>query len=112
MGGYNGAATYQGTKNYYDLLLPEETQRYIFRILAFKYLLGNADSLGFKLPKEERYQPISTRTITVSSSISNLSTFAKENGTNYKMLRWLNPWIRGKSLHVGKNRSYEIKLPN
>jgi membrane-bound lytic murein transglycosylase D len=111
MGGYNSAATYQGSRNYYDLLLPEETQRYIFRILAFKYLLENADSLGFKLSKEERYQPVSTRTITVTSSISNLATFARENGTNYKMLRWLNPWIRSKSLHVGKGKQYEILLP-
>src|SRR5688572_16803665 len=39
MGGYNNHSSFQGTTNYYDLLLPDETQRYIFRILAFKYLL-------------------------------------------------------------------------
>lgn len=49
MGGYNGQATFQQTTNYYDLLLPEETNRYIFRILTFKHLLENSEKLGFKL---------------------------------------------------------------
>ncbi|MDB5251127.1 MAG: hypothetical protein JWP27_296 [Flaviaesturariibacter sp.] len=53
-GGYNGQATFQGTNNYYDLMLPEETNRYIFRILAFKHLLENASSLGFDVPDAEK----------------------------------------------------------
>jgi membrane-bound lytic murein transglycosylase D len=69
-GGYNGQATYQGSNNYYDLLLPEETNRYIFRILAFKYLLEKAPELGFEVPEAERYTPAATRIITVSNSIS------------------------------------------
>jgi hypothetical protein len=31
----------QGVKSYYDLYLNEETSRYIFRILAIKYLVEN-----------------------------------------------------------------------
>jgi membrane-bound lytic murein transglycosylase D len=55
MGGYQNAVNFQGTTNYYDLILPEETQRYIFRVLAFKYLLSNASTLGYQLTEEERY---------------------------------------------------------
>ena len=61
MGGYNDRSTYQKTNNYYELVFPEETQRYIFRVLAFKYLLTNADSLGFKLPVTERYDPLKNK---------------------------------------------------
>ncbi|MEO6541153.1 MAG: lytic transglycosylase domain-containing protein [Ferruginibacter sp.] len=111
MGGYNDRSTFQGTTNYYDLVLPEETQRYIFRILAFKHLLGNADSLGFKLPQGSAYEPIKTRTVLVDKTIANLSTFANNNGSNYKILKWLNPWLRGRSLTVRPGKTYEIVLP-
>ncbi|MBL7700997.1 MAG: lytic transglycosylase domain-containing protein [Ferruginibacter sp.] len=111
MGGYNERSTFQGTTNYYDLVLHEETQRYIFRILAFKHLLGNADSLGFKLPASAGYEPLKTKKLQVTQSISNLSSFAVSNGTNYKILRWLNPWLRGKSLTVRPGKTYEIVLP-
>jgi membrane-bound lytic murein transglycosylase D len=112
MGGYNAQATFQRTNNYYDLQLPEETNKYILRILSFKYLIENAEQLGFNVEDGEKYQPIATKTITVSSSIPDLAQFAIDNGTNYKMLRVLNPWIKGKSLTVGNGKTYEIKLPS
>jgi len=110
-GGYNAQANYQGSKNYYDLLLPEETNRYIFRILAFKHIMENADKLGFVLNEEDKYHQIPFKTVTVNSSIANLAEFARQNGTSYKILRLMNPWLRGKSLTVSNGRSYVIKLP-
>ena len=111
MGGYNSNAEFQQTTNYYDLLLPEETQRYIFRILAFKHLIGNAGKLGFTLKPEEQYKPAPTRTITVSNNISDLASFARQQGTTYKMLKWHNPWLRGRSLKVKSGKTYSILLP-
>lgn len=111
MGGYNDHAAFQQTKNYYDLLLPEETQRYIFRILAFKYLMGNSSTLGFDLDGTQRYAPLKTRTVTISGSIPNLASFAKEQGTNYKTLRWYNPWLRGRSFTGKAGKSYTVVLP-
>ena len=110
-GGYNGQSTFQQTSNYYDLLLPEETNRYIFRILAFKHLMENADKLGFILDDKELYQPLDTRNITVTNSIPDLAQFSINNGTTYKMLKLLNPWLRSKSLTVRPGRSYIIALP-
>ena len=110
-GGYNAQVTYQGTANYYDLLLPEETNRYIFRILTFKHLLENAEELGFVLSDEEKYHEVPYRTITVSSTIPNLAAFARSNGTTYKMLKQMNPWLRGKSLTVTGGKTYTLKLP-
>ena len=110
-GGYNGQATFQGTVNYYDLMLPEETNRYIFRILTFKHLMENAEELGFVLKDEDKYGEVPFRTVTVDTSIPNLAQFAKEQGTTYKMLRQMNPWLRDRSLTVRKGKTYVIKLP-
>lgn len=111
MGGYNGAATFQKTMNYYDLLLPEETNKYIFRILAFKHILANASALGFQLSKDDLYGQYPTRTVSVTSSISNLVDWAASQGTNYKLVKKLNPWIRGSTLVVKPGKTYEVKLP-
>jgi membrane-bound lytic murein transglycosylase D len=108
---YSNQAAFQKTSNYYDLLLPEETNRYIFRILTFKHLMGNAEELGYKLSEEEKYAVIPSRTITVENSIPNLAQFAIDNGSTYKILKLMNPWLRGKSLIVPKGKTYEILLP-
>ncbi len=111
MGGYNGQVTFQKTSNYYDLLLPEETNRYMFRILAFKHIMQNAESLGFKIDDKDLYPPVKTRTVVVTSTVPDLAAFAIQHGTTYKMLRILNPWLKTKSLKVRSGKSYTIHLP-
>ena len=112
MGGYSKQAQFQRTNNYYDLLLPEETNKYIFRILSFKYLLENAKELGFHVPEEDKYQPVPTREFAVNAPIPDLAAFAISQGTNYKVLRTLNPWIKGKSLTSVQGKNYVILLPS
>ncbi len=63
----------------------------MFRILAFKHLLENAKDLGFELTDEDKYQPVPFHVVTVQNSIGNLTQFALDNGTTYKMLRLMNP---------------------
>lgn len=111
MGGYNGHATYQGSNNYYDIALPEETNRYIFRILAFKNLISTAPNWGYILNPEDVYQPLKVKTITVDTAIPNLATFAEANGSNYKILKVMNPWLRARNLPAKKGKTYEIELP-
>jgi membrane-bound lytic murein transglycosylase D len=110
-GGYNGQATFQRTKYYYDLQLPEETNRYIYRILTFKYLLENAERMGYHLADDEKYGPVPVREVTVSSSIPNLADYALAQGTTYQMLRLLNPWVKGRALSVAPGKTYVLKLP-
>jgi membrane-bound lytic murein transglycosylase D len=55
MGGYNSQVSFQRTRNYYDLQLPEETNKYIFRILAFKFLMEEAPNLGYVVEDDEKY---------------------------------------------------------
>jgi membrane-bound lytic murein transglycosylase D len=109
--GYSNRAAQQRTSKYYDLVLPEETNRYIFRILAFKHLLSNAEDLGFKLEDEEKYEAVPARIVQVQNSIPDLVQFAANNGTTYQMLRVMNPWIRGNSLTIKGGKTYGIKLP-
>ena len=111
MGGYNSRATQQDTYNYYDLFLPDETMKYIFRIMALKYILENPAETGFVVDGEHAYEPIQARDTVVNKPIPNLVSFAKANGTNYKMLRWLNPWIRSSSLPNRSGKAYTILLP-
>lgn len=111
MGGYNTQAIFQKTYNYYDLNLPEETSHYIFRILTFKHLMSNAKAIGYMVDDTNGYQPFNTRDITVTSTIPNLAEWAISNGTTYKILRILNPWLRSRSLTVTGGRTYTIKLP-
>ena len=111
VGGYNRQVTFQLSGNYYDLLLPEETNRYIFRILALKHLLSHAETYGFMVKGDDAYAPVATRKITVSSSIPNLAEFAISKGSSYKMLKLLNPWLRDRKLTVKPGKQYVIELP-
>ena len=110
-GGYNTQAIFQKNTNYYDLLLPEETTRYIFRILTFKYLMQNAPKLGYIIDKSESYAPLKLRSITVSKSITNLADWAIQQGTTYKILKLYNPWLRDRSLTIKAGKEYTIMLP-
>jgi membrane-bound lytic murein transglycosylase D len=111
MGGYNGNANRQGSKNFYDLFLPEETMRYIFRIMALKYILENQKALGYNLTSEDLYQPLNTRTQTITSGLGDIAQWARAKGTNYKTVKFLNPWMRNHSLYNKKGRTYQVVLP-
>ncbi|HUS01954.1 MAG TPA: lytic transglycosylase domain-containing protein [Chitinophagaceae bacterium] len=110
-GKYNEQSVFQRTKNYYDLQLPEETNHYMYRILSFKYLIGNQQKLGFVTDTLDLYAPYQTREIIISSTIPNLADFAINNGTTYRVLRILNPWLKGRSLPVRDGKRYTILLP-
>ncbi|WP_205727883.1 lytic transglycosylase domain-containing protein [Flammeovirga pectinis] len=102
----------QKVTNYYDLLLNEETSRYVFRILALKEIMQSPEKYSFELSTSQLYQPDLLRTITVNKTISNLAEFAKEEGVNYKILKRYNPWLRSNKLTIKKGKSYIITLPN
>ncbi len=101
----------QQVTSYYDMLLPNETERYIYRILAFKLIMENPEKYGFHISDEGWYQPLEYKTITVTESIENLAQFAIDQGTNLKMLKYYNPWLRSDKLTISEGNSYVIKLP-
>lgn len=111
IGGIKSKMEEQQVDSYYDLLLTEETSRYVFRILALKEIMKNADNYGFSIPKEALYYPIATKKIVVDSSLTNLAQFAKSQGVNYKILKLHNPWLRDKMLLNTTGKKYEIEIP-
>ncbi len=101
----------QGETSYYDLLLNEETARYVYRIIAIKLVLENPMQYGFNIPDSECYRPIPFHEISVSSSIDDMGIFAQEHGTNYKLLKLLNPWLRDNKLLNNQQKTYIIRIP-
>lgn len=95
----------------FDLYLVEETSRYMFRVLAAKVLMENPEKFGYKLRQSQLYQPYDCKEVKVTETIEDLPSWAKSKGTNYAMLRELNPWIRAKKLPVTPGKSYTILLP-
>ena len=111
MAGFAKQAEFQQSNNYYDLIFPEETNRYVFRIVALKHLLSNAKKYGMMIEEGDEYQPLKARTVLVDKSITNLTEIAVANGTSYKMLKIYNPWLRDRKLTVKPGKTYEIQLP-
>jgi hypothetical protein len=111
MGGVQKQADRQGSKDYYQLLLNEETARYVFRILAIKELMNNADKYGFVVRPTDLYTPLSSTTITLNQGVEDFAAYAQQNGINYKTLKLYNPWLRQSYLKNKSNKIYEIKIP-
>ncbi len=101
----------QKSKNYYNLILGEETERYIFRILALKRLFENPQDFNFKLLPSDYYKPIKVKPIKVKRTIKNLSAFAKKYKISYGTLKLFNPWLRANKLTVRKGESFVILIP-
>ena len=110
--GISRALDYQFGESFFDLYLNEETSRYIFRIAVIKEIMSNPAKYGFSFPKDEQYKPVKTKIITVDSSISDVSNWAKANKTSYKYVKLLNPWILERSLPAPKSgEKWEIEVP-
>ena len=101
----------QQVSNYYDLLLNEETARYIFRILAFKLIAENPQQFGFQLEEDDYYPALPLFEVKVDSSISNFAEFAGLYSINYKILKFFNPWLRENFLTNVAGKTYLIKIP-
>jgi len=101
----------QGQNNYYDLLLTEETARYVFRAIAYKLVISDPESFGFNITEDELYPELKYFEVEVDTAITNISKFAAKYGTNYKMLKLLNPWLRKPYLTPKPGKEYFIKIP-
>lgn len=101
----------QQVTSYYDALLPDETERYVFRILALKEVISNPQKYGFVFDENDLYTLEQTKEIKVDSAITNIASFAKNFGVNYKELKKHNPWLRENHLNNKSKKNYLIKIP-
>ena len=99
----------QGTEDYYDLYLPLETQRFIFRVLAVKLILGDPAVYGFNVGAKDRYAPLIFDTVGVDCfEETPIRLVAEAAGTHFKAIKDLNPHLRGHYLQPGH---LQINLP-
>jgi len=111
MNGVNKQIEMQKVTNYYDLLLNDETSRYVFRILALKEIMKSPAKYGFSVNTDELYVNLPSKKIEIDSSINDLEPLLKSQGINYKILKIHNPWLRDKKLVNLSRKKYQIEIP-
>ena len=101
----------QNVDTYYDLLLGEETGRYVFRIIALKEILKHPAQYGFNFKKQDLYEYIPTYKVSVDSAVTDFVAFSERFGINYKILKLHNPWLREPHLNNKSKKQYFIDIP-
>lgn len=101
----------QNGNNYYDLLLNEETSRYIFRALTIKMVILNPEKYGFHLDEDDYYPVIPVYEVKIDTAVSDFNDFADHFGINYKILKYFNPWLRETHLSNRHQKEYVLKIP-
>jgi hypothetical protein len=101
----------QNATTYYDLLLGEETGRYVFRIVALKEILSHPDRYGFNFRAKDLYTNVPTYKVEVDTVVTDFVAFAERFGVNYKILKLHNPWLREPHLNNKSRKVYEIEIP-
>ncbi|WP_142783566.1 lytic transglycosylase domain-containing protein [Changchengzhania lutea] len=101
----------QQVNDYYDLLLGEETGRYLFRIVALKEILSNPKTYGFNFREKDLYSNVPTYQVEIDTAVTDFSSLAKSFGINYKILKLHNPWLREPHLNNKSRKVYTLDIP-
>ena len=102
----------QAVSSYYDLLLGEETGRYMFRIVALKEIMTHPKKYGFNFLEKDLYSVIPTYKVKVDTAVSNFVKFAEKYDLNYKQLKIHNPWLRESFLNNNSRKVYTLEIPS
>jgi membrane-bound lytic murein transglycosylase D len=99
----------QGVENFYHLYLPLETQRFVFRILSAKLILTHPERYGFYLDGDDAYPPLRFHRVDIACFDDvPIRVIAEAAGTHFKVIKDMNPEIRGHFLVSG---SHTISIP-
>jgi hypothetical protein len=99
----------QEVNNFFQLALPQETERYVFKIIALSIILGHPKEYGFQIPSEELYKPIPTERIPIVINFpTKIANLAKQYDSHYREIKQLNPELKTNILPKGK---YWITVP-
>ena len=109
--GMNRQINRQKETSYYDLLLNDETSRYVFRIIAIKQIMTNPELYGFNFRPKDLYATIPTYKVKVDTAVDDWAEWVKPYGINYKILKLHNPWLRHTYLKNASRKEYFIEIP-
>ncbi|MGB6150645.1 MAG: lytic transglycosylase domain-containing protein [Pricia sp.] len=101
----------QQVNDYYDLLLGQETGRYVFRIMAIKEILSHPEKYGFDVKEDDMYQAVPTFKVDLDEPVLSFADFAQKYDINYKILKRHNPWLREPHLNNSSKKKYVIEIP-
>ncbi len=99
----------QGTRDYFYLDLPLETERYVYKITVAKIILSNPERYGFFLDEREFYDPLQVDRVQVELPVPlSMVDVAMGMGLYYKELKEMNPHLSGDSVPAG---THFLNLP-
>jgi soluble lytic murein transglycosylase-like protein len=100
----------QRVSSYYELALPDETERFVYKIIAVKIILSAPERYGIYIDAQEYYRPpeVDTVTVQVNGSRLHLRSVAEAAGTNFATIKQLNPQFRQRYLPRGV---YQVFVP-
>jgi len=114
-GGVNGTAKRladQRQSSALDLWIPNETSRYMFRLLACKMMFEDPSKFGFMDDPADRYPYYEPKEIViVNEPIPSLVDFAEAHGVSYMQLKEANLWLRSDKLTNKARKTYKIIIP-
>jgi len=99
----------QGVSDYYDLYLPDETDRFVFRIALIKLLLENPQGYAIYVPEDGLYEaPKLEEVVVTSNTWLSVDVLSAAAGIAPRTLRFLNKWMNTNTLPSGR---YVFALP-
>lgn len=99
----------QNTRDFFQLFLPQETDRYIFRIAAIKEIVGNPKKYGLPIDKSDYYRPYAVSELTIECDREiHTAVLAEAMDLPYKIFREYNLQIRKYKLPRGV---YHLYIP-
>ena len=99
----------QKSNDFYQLYLPLETQRYVFRVIAAKIILSDPQRFGFQFTDQDLYPPLQFDRIYIECfQDTPIHVVAGAANTSFKVIKDLNPEIRGHFLAAG---SHNLLVP-
>ncbi len=100
----------QGVHNYYQLELPRETERYVFKIIAAKLILSDPKKYGFYIDEDTLFPPYQLDRVQITLQQSTpIRDIAKMYGSYYREFRLLNPEIQTTTLPAGTHTIKVLK---
>lgn len=100
---------FQRVTDYYQLKLPLETERYVFRILAIKTVLSNPKKYGYELPPGAGYPPERYDIVTINARYPlPIVAVAQKAGMSFREFKRLNPAFTTTTIPAGTHR---VRVP-
>jgi len=92
-GNINSAIKRQGNVGYTSLLLPQETEEYVYRIMAFKIIAENPEQYGIMLSTDQYFTPMQFDTLTIEAGRTPITftEIASACGVSAEEIKILNP---------------------